>query len=386
MIMGNRILIGIIMLIAGFSCDGFTQEMLPDTICEGIGLRVYFVNGWPNSTYIWAIEGGIITPPGNTDTITVDWTGVPPGVYTISVTEQTENGCSGDLYSNQVYIMASPDIQFQLCTQVTTRDTRPFALKGAIPLNGTYSGAGIQAGIFYPQQVPPGQDTVIVNYYYVTVNGCSGSAFQVLSILPSTNHTCGNPFTDLRDNKVYETIMMGTKCWMTSNLNYGNQISGSEFQRDNCIPEKYCYNGLGSNCSSFGALYQWDELMEYNENEMVQGLCPPGWHIPGETDWQDLISLFQDAAHAGTALKPTGTSGFNALLKGFYLNALTWKYGVGDTQLNSTLFWSSTPSGSEKTFAHGLNTVVTKSSFTTSISSYSSSRANAFSVRCIKDE
>ncbi|NQV02605.1 MAG: hypothetical protein HQ542_08170 [Bacteroidia bacterium] len=380
-----RILIGIILLVTGLPRYGIAQGMLPDTICEDTGIRTYFVTGWPGSTYTWTVEGGTIVPPGNTDTITVNWSGIPPGIYLITVTEHAQTGCSGDPFSSQVYIMPAPEVSLQPCISVTSRDARPYILRGGIPLNGLYSGTGIQGGVFDPGVVPPGQDTVLINYYYTNAFGCMDSASAVISILPSSNHTCGDQYTDMRDHQVYGTLLFGTKCWMTQNLNYGAQIPGTEYQRDNCSPEKFCYNETDANCTSFGGLYQWDELMEYAEVDTVQGLCPPGWHVPKESEWQELIALFQDAAHAGTDLKSTGASGFNALLQGFYFNPLTWKYGDDDTILHSTLFWSSTLSGPGKARAHGLNTVLAEPAFTTSISTYSSSRANALSVRCVKD-
>jgi len=35
------------------------------------------------------------------------------------------------------------------------------------------------------------------------------------------------------------------------------------YKTDNGIIEKYCYNDNPSNCNTYGALYQWDELMQY---------------------------------------------------------------------------------------------------------------------------
>ena len=384
--MRYRILIGMLILKAGLPCDGHAQEMLPDTICGEAGERSYFVTGWPGSTYTWTVEGGAILPPVNTDTITIDWTGVPQGVYAITVVEHAENGCSGDPFTGYVSIILAPDVIFQPCIPITSRDAKPFALKGAIPLNGLYSGTGVQSGVFDPGQVPPGQDTVIIRYHYTNAFGCYDSDSAILTLHPAANHTCGDLLIDVRDNQEYATILLGNRCWMAENLNYGTHIAGTSYQMDNCLPEKYCYNEATTNCTNFGGIYQWDELMDYQEADTVQGLCPPGWHVPTETQWQELIAAFQDAAHAGTALKDSGISGFDALLKGFFVNPSNWKYGASDTTLHSTLFWTSTLSGQGKAWAHGLNTVLAEPTFTTSVSSYSADRPNGFAVRCMKDD
>ena len=161
---------------------------------------------------------------------------------------------------------------------------------------------------------------------------------------------------------------------MASNLEYGTMIPGSVHQRDNCTPEKYCYNDITGNCQLGAAYYQWDELMQYEETEEIQGLCPPGWHIPTDADWNQLFSLYINNAFAASPLLYSGFSGFNAKLTGTnYLNN-TWNFNAF-----ATFFWSSAPHGITKAWAHGMNDI------DHSVSYYPSLRTNAFSVRCLKD-
>ena len=104
--------------------------------------------------------------------------------------------------------------------------------------------------------------------------------------------TCGNNITDIRDNKVYPTVQIGSQCWMASNLNFGTIIASTQDQRDNCVSEKYCYNDNPINCTNQGGLYQWDELMQYDNTPADQGFCPPAWHIPTENDWNTLFANY----------------------------------------------------------------------------------------------
>jgi uncharacterized protein (TIGR02145 family) len=145
-------------------------------------------------------------------------------------------------------------------------------------------------------------------------------------------------------------------------------------QRDNCLVEKFCFGDLLSNCASSGGLYQWDELMQYDNTQQSQGLCPPGWHIPSETDWGVLFNYFISNGFAGNPLKPGGYAGFNALTDGVRFKNVSWNFDNF-----ATLFWSSTPLGNTKAWAHGIN------NFNPSVSYYPSATSNAFSVRCIKD-
>lgn len=96
---------------------------------------------------------------------------------------------------------------------------------------------------------------------------------------------CGNPFVDLRDEKSYATILIGTQCWMAENLNVGNRINGDIDQGDYGLPEKYCCDDLESNCDIYGGPYQWDEMMQYTTQQGSQGICFTGWHVPADAEW-----------------------------------------------------------------------------------------------------
>ena len=158
---------------------------------------------------------------------------------------------------------------------------------------------------------------------------------------------------------------------MAANLNYGTEIPHTAPQRDNCIPEKYT---RPTSYVPHPTFYQWDELMRYEETQQIQGLCPPAWHVPSEVDWNILFTNWTNNAFAGAPLKYSGYSGFNALLFGVEHFNRSWNFIDF-----ATMFWSSTPHGPWKAWAHGMN----EQNY--SVSYYPSYRANAFSVRCILD-
>jgi uncharacterized protein (TIGR02145 family) len=114
--------------------------------------------------------------------------------------------------------------------------------------------------------------------------------------------------------------------------------------------------------------------MRYDNTPGSQGFCPPGWHVPVESEWDTLFANYINNGYAGTHLKYSGTSGFNALLSGADYFNRGWKF-----QGFATFFWSSTPHSSTQAWAHGMNNP------DPSVSLYPSSRVNAFSVRCLKD-
>ncbi len=131
----------------------------------------------------------------------------------------------------------------------------------------------------------------------------------------SNDLNCPAEFTDTRNNKTYSAKAFGTQCWMTENLEYGEMINSGD-PANNTTTEKYCYNNNENNCDTYGALYQWNEMMQYTHVEEVGGICPEGWHIPSETEWHRLVEYFGGNFKAGKRLKNGGTSGFDALLAG----------------------------------------------------------------------
>jgi uncharacterized protein (TIGR02145 family) len=269
----------------------------------------------------------------------------------------------------------APIVTFTSCFDtITAVNAKPIKLKGGIPLGGTYSGPGVNSltGIFTPATAGVGTHTI--TYTYTNAAMCSAFAHTHIINYPLSIVNCGNPITDIRDSKVYPTVQIGSQCWLASNLNYGTTIASSQDQRDNCVAEKYCYNDNSTNCTNYGGLYQWDELMQYDETPADQGFCPPAWHIPTENDWNTLFAIYINNAFAGSPLKYSGYSGFNALLSGARHINKGW-----DFQGFATFFWSSTPLGSTKAWSYGINDP------DPSVSIYPASRVNAFSLRCLKD-
>jgi uncharacterized protein (TIGR02145 family) len=130
--------------------------------------------------------------------------------------------------------------------------------------------------------------------------------------------TCGNPFTDSRDGKTYNTVQIGDQCWMANNLNIGARINGSSDQTNNSIIEKHCYNDLESNCDVYGGLYHWNEMMQYVTTEGAKGICPTGWHVPSDAEWCQMEIYLDPTVNclaqgyrgtdAGGKMKETGTT------------------------------------------------------------------------------
>ena len=348
------------------------------TFCSGGTTNISLGSHVTGTTFTWSASGssgtvsGFGPGAGNTISQTLTNTGINNETATYHVLPAA-NTCQGMSSDVVITIMPLPSVAFTPCTDITTTtDAKPFTLKGGTPLGGTYSGTGANSGIFYPSLAGTGMHNIL--YSYTNINGCSSNASLNISVLTAFSFTCDNPLTDVRDNTSYPTIKIGTQCWMAVNLNFGNTVPSSSMQRDNCLVEKYCFNDNAANCSSLGGLYQWDEMMQFNDLEGIQGLCPPAWHIPAENEWTTLFNFFTSNGFAGSPLKSTGYSGFNALLTGIHFDNVNWNFSNF-----AAFFWSSTSDGATRAWAHSMNTI------NPSVSYYPGNRSNAFSVRCIKD-
>jgi len=112
----------------------------------------------------------------------------------------------------------------------------------------------------------------------------------------------------------YETVKIGTQTWFQGNLNY--EVEGSK-----------CYNNDPANCEKYGRLYNWAMAMDLPSscntrscassiNAKHRGVCPNGWHIPSDADWNVLMkflnpSCSNNSSCAGAGTKLKATNGWN---------------------------------------------------------------------------
>jgi len=187
-------------------------------------------------------------------------------------------------------------------------------------------------------------------------------------------------FTDSRDGQEYKQIKIGDQCWMAENLNYDQSSYGND----------WCYDNNSSHCNTYGRLYDWAAVMQGESSSSsnpsgVKGVCPDGWHVPSDEEWEELemqLGMSQSEADkigirgtnegsklAGNASlwedgdlennSEFGTSGFTALPGGFR-SSKDNLLGVG----TSGGWWSSTERSSASAWRrylyYGLSSVYRK--------------------------
>jgi len=132
------------------------------------------------------------------------------------------------------------------------------------------------------------------------------------------------------DIKNYKTVVIGSQTWMAENLNYnvnGSRCLGEGGQvmvvsiDEESKTETITYTTLSNaeiqdNCNKYGRLYSWATAMALpsncNSSSCVskisvkhRGICPSGWHIPSDDDWEQLIEFAGGKEIAGNKLKAT---------------------------------------------------------------------------------
>jgi uncharacterized protein (TIGR02145 family) len=196
------------------------------------------------------------------------------------------------------------------------------------------------------------------------------------------------------DGNVYKTVTIGTQTWMAENLKVSKYNDGS------LIPNitdssKWVnlktgawsyYNNDATFNGKYGKLYNFFAVApKYNGNRNV---CPFGWHVPTDGEWDILNTYLGEGLHNGGKMKELDTT--------------SWK--SPNTKANNESLFTGLPGGS-RGFLSGFEEMgivgVWWSSLEDSIGFawghyleydsndagryFSSYGASGFSVRCIKD-
>ena len=136
----------------------------------------------------------------------------------------------------------------------------------------------------------PGDELLYITYVDGEESGMTDAPLtsNYYSFQFATNIPCPGTPTVTYEGQVYNTIQIYNQCWFRENLNAGTMIPGTQEMQDNGTIEKYCYYDADTACDHYGGFYQWTEIMGYDNIPGIQGICPPGWHIPTNEEWKIL--------------------------------------------------------------------------------------------------
>jgi uncharacterized protein (TIGR02145 family) len=258
-------------------------------------------------------------------------------------------------------------------------------------VSGTSTSDGTGTGVFV--SVLSGLTPLTTYYVRAYATNSLGTAYgNELSITTPAFLCGGSQITDV-DNNSYNTVQIGTQCWMRSNLKVSKYRNGdniptglSDAQWSSTSSGAYAiYGNDNANDALYGKLYNW-----YAVNDS-RGLCPVGWHVPSDAEWTTLTNFLGGEGIAGGAMKSTTTlptpggwnspnegatnsSGFTSLPGGYRGSG-----GGFDYLGYNGFWWSSSGAGSGSAWYRYLNF--------TNASAYRSIYVHriGFSVRCARD-
>jgi uncharacterized protein (TIGR02145 family) len=220
-----------------------------------------------------------------------------------------------------------------------------------------------------------------------------GSTWEFRTVCRPPAPCPGSPTVTDSDGIVYATVEICGQCWMAENLCTGqtvlldNSTGAGQSLGDDGTPVHFT-PGNSMSCSSLGGLYYWEEAMNFQAG-WPRGICPAGWHVPTDEEWQTLeINLGmspQDAASRGhdrgtdqgSQLKINGAAEFDAPYAGYA--SLFFGHFDFANQGSAAVYWTSTLAVSDNAWFRKIDVG------DTGIDRSLAYKLDAYSVRCIKD-
>lgn len=185
------------------------------------------------------------------------------------------------------------------------------------------------------------------------------------------------------DGNNYKTVILGKQEWMMDNLKVTKYRNGNPIPH---IQDSTVWNAWNNgafvfykNDTKHGVLYNWMAVTEQ------RGICPTGWHVPTNVEWDTLAKFLGGNEVAGGKMKArlhwetpneaaTNESSFHALPKGMY--------GINGSFNNvgkNAYWWSA--SENDKNSAWGREVGFNESG----LYAGHGDKRDGLSVRCLKD-
>ena len=324
--------------------------------------------------------------------------------YTVTVTVTDKKGCSA---TRTETFSVSPVIADDGTVHANSKlTTNPDTIKV-----GIYQGCDTiirDFGTFVFTSTNPAIDVNILDTVYNDVDvNYPDSTFPVgySTITWTAVDTCGHSITGeqvvyiyhfpcpdaVLDGHTYHSVRLGCTCWLNENLRAENYSDGRPIENVMTYVSDLHPNTT-ENANIYGHLYDWyaaadtatnsiaDIEATYALGKHIQGICPEGWSLPNDEDFNDFnaydtkdLRSTDNWLTAGGSGAGTNATGFNAEPGGLY-NCETGRFeDMGTT----SYYWSCHPVYDMSTGAM-IAYVCEKLQKTDPVS-----RCNGFSVRCV---
>ena len=351
----------------------------------------------PGEMNYWNGTTWVTVPPGNRGQFLIFCDGVPtwggclPSVLTSAASAITLSGATsgGNVTADGGASFTARGVAYGTVQNPTTANSTTSDGTGTGVFTSTLSG--LTASTLY-----------YVRAYATNDVGTAYGSQVSFTTLAGPQPCPGTPTVTDVDNNTYNTVQIGTQCWMQSNLKVSKYRNGDDIPS---LMNSSAYQTTTSGARGiYNTIYNPNKILNewlygglYNHYAVTdsRGLCPTGWHVPSDTEWSILENHLGGSSVAGGALKSTATqltnpwgwnppnmgatnsSGFTALPGG-----LLYDNGDFNQMTNLGYWWSSsfdpTSAGSQ---AWGR----TLTFYNSLIYRFNLYRWNCLSVRCCRD-
>ncbi len=257
-------------------------------------------------------------------------------------------------------------------------------------LSDNKTSDGFDTGIFTSKITGLTTNTTYYVRAYATNN--SGTAYgNEISFILLMN--VAGPVVADPDGNSYNSVIIGTQVWLKENLkttkyNNGDLIGTTtpatlDISNESLPKYQWGYDGNESNVTTYGRLYTWYAVTDDRR------ICPTGWHVPDDDDWETLKTFLCGSGSnvAGGKLKEISTNhwispntgatnetGFTARPGGSrYYTGVFYYLGT------YSYWWSTTENGAYNAWIR-----IIYNSYEYLGKDYNYNK-NGLSVRCIKD-
>ena len=344
----------------GTATNGDTQATVtftPPVSNGGSAITGYTATSNPgNKTGTGAVSPIIVT--GLTNGTVYTFTVVATNVYGSSLPSSASNSVT------PLGVPGAPTIgtATEGNTQATVTFTAPVS-NGGSPITG-YTVTSNPGNISGTGAVSPIIVTGLTNgtayTFTVIATNANGNSLPSSASNLVTPHT-PETISDI-DGNIYNIVSIGSQVWMAENLKVTKYLNGEligtttlDISGESAPKYQWAYGNDENNVPTYGRIYTWFAITDN------RGVCPTGWHVPTDTEWETLKSSLGDPTLAGGKLKETGTlhwltpntgatneTGFTAVPGGYRL--LNGSFA----SINLTSYhWSSTVDASNTAFGLG---------------------------------
>ena len=276
-------------------------------------------------------------------------------------------------------------------------------------VNDSHTTDGYGTGLFSSSitGLTPGT-TYYMRLYATNSLGTGYGEERIITTYPTDS--CGGYILTDYDGNTYHTIPIGQQCWMRENLRTthfsdGTAIAAGGLTSSTTTPYRYSPCGHDYEVPTYGYLYNWVAAMQGAASSSanpsgVQGICPTGWHVPSDAEWQQLSDYVKsqtqyqcgsDSNNIAKALastkhwnhsyiecavgnnpKTNNATGFSAL--------------PAETLFERAVFWSATQPQPQSGDAHNACLYYKSSDLRTSFNvAFGLQLSSSASVRCLRD-